>query len=190
MIARSHLACVREEAHPLQRVHARRHATVLFTDIEDSIAHLVRVGDHAWSRLLEAHDRTAARLVHGHGGRLIKTTGDGVLALFSDASGALHCARRFMAEAAGLGITVRSGLQSGECLLAAGDVSGLTVHIAARVARLAHGGEVRVSQTTRELLHGTRDELTDCGPHSLKGVPGQWRLFALTATPGRLAISA
>ncbi len=190
MIARSHLARVRAETHALERVHARRHATVLFTDIQDSTAHLVRVGDYAWSRLLEAHDRTAARLVDGHGGRLIKTTGDGVLALFWDATGALHCARRFMAEAAGLGITVRSGLHSGECLLAAGDVSGLTVHIAARVARLAHGGEVRVSQTTRELLHGTRDELTDCGRHRLKGVPGQWRLFVLTATSGNLAISA
>ena len=190
MIARSHLARAHAQAHQLRRVHARRHATVLFTDIEDSTARLVRVGDHAWSRLLDAHDRTAARLVHGHGGRLIKTTGDGVLALFWDASRALQCARRFLAEAASLGITVRSGLHSGECLLAADDISGLTDHIAARVARLAHGGEVRVSQTTRELLHETRDELTDCGPHRLKGVPGEWRLFALIATPGRLSIAA
>ena len=190
MITRNRLARVRDDAHPLQVVHARRDATVLFTDIEDSTAHLVRVGDHAWSRLLETHHRTAARLVHGHGGRLIKTTGDGVLALFWDASGALQCARRFMAEAAGLGISVRSGLHSGECLVGGGDVTGLTVHIAARVARLARGGEVRVSQTTRELLHGTRADLTDCGRHRLKGVPGEWRLFALTATPGRLPIAA
>jgi len=190
MIARSYRARVRDEAHPLQRVYVRRHATVLFTDIEDSTAHLVRVGDHAWSRLLQAHDRTATRLVKEHRGRLIKTTGDGVLALFWDASRAFHCARRFMAEAAALGITVRSGLHSGECLVAAGDVSGLTVHIAARVAMLAHGGEVRVSQTTHELLHGARDELTDCGRHRLKGVPGEWQLFVLTATAGRLAISA
>lgn len=181
MLARSRLARVRYPGRPLPHGRVRRHATVLFTDIEGSTAHLVRIGDDAWTHLQDAHDRIAARLVKRHDGRLITTTGDGMLALFWDASGALRCARRFTAEAAELGISVRSGMHSGTCLLAGRNVSGLTVHIAARVASLAQGGEVRVSQATRELLDGAPDELTDCGPHRLKGVPGEWRLFAVTA---------
>ena len=192
MIIRAHrIERLRHAGQAAQHLHVRLHATVMFTDIEDSTAHLVRMGDDAWTRLLDEHDRTAARLVRAHGGRLIKTTGDGVLALFSDARLALECARRFIDAATGLGITVRTGLHSGECVIARGDVSGLTVHIAARVARLARGGEVRISQHTLELLADCADEVTDCGYHRLKGIPGEWRLFVLgAATPGRLLATA
>lgn len=170
--------------------HARRYATVLFTDIEDSTPSLARMGDDEWARVLDAHDRTAAKLIYRYRGWLVKTVGDGVLAVFSDASNALHCATSFTPEVIKLGIVVRSGLHSGEFLITDTDISGLTVHIAARVASGARGGEVRLSEATRALLHSALDELTDCGRHRLKGVPGEWRLFAVMAEPGRYARTA
>lgn len=159
----------------------RGNATLLFTDIVDSTAHLVRVGDDAWTRVLDEHDRIVADLVTTHGGRLIKHTGDGVIALFSEATSGVACARRLISEVARLGIMVRTGLHSGECLIAAGDVCGLTAHVAARVAGLARGGEVRVSQATRDLVAETIGEFVDCGPQLLRGLPGKWPLFALPA---------
>jgi pimeloyl-ACP methyl ester carboxylesterase len=163
------------------RAGERALATVMFTDIVDSTSLAARLGDRQWRELLDRHDATARREIEQHRGRLVKTTGDGVLATFDGPARAIECAGRLVEAASGLGIEVRAGLHSGECELRGADVGGMAVHIGARVAGRAAPGEVLVSSTVKDLVVGSGIQFAERGPADLRGVPGTWQLFAVAA---------
>ena len=154
-------------------------ATVLFTDIVDSTRIAGELGDAGWRALLESHDTLLAREVARHRGRVVKSLGDGALALFDGPSRAIGCALAIRDGLAELGLEGRAGLHTGECeLLPRQDVGGLAVHIAARIAALADSQEVLVSSTVRDLTVGSPFTLHSRGEHSLKGVAEPWRVFS------------
>ena len=136
------------------------------------------MGDRRWRDLLDAHHRIVRAQLERFEGREVKTTGDGFLAIFELPSAAVRCARSIRAGLAEIGLHVRAGLHTGECQLADDDVSGLAVHIAARIAALAGPGEVLVSGTVWQTSAGSEWEFADRGAHRLRGVPGEWRVFA------------
>jgi pimeloyl-ACP methyl ester carboxylesterase len=154
-------------------------ATVLFTDIVGSTALAADVGDHRWRELLSAHDAVVRRALERFGGREVNTTGDGFLVTFVAPSRAIECARALHDGVRQLGLEIRVGLHTGECELMGEDVGGLAVHIGARVSALARPGEVLVSSTVKDLVAGSGMEFDDRGVQVLKGVPGEWRLFAI-----------
>ena len=154
-------------------------STVLFTDIVNSTAHAAKLGDRAWRDLLDHHDDLVKRQIEGHRGRAVKSTGDGFLATFDGPARAIGCASAVANGVRELGIDIRAGLHSGECELRNGDVGGMAVHIGARVAARAGPGEVLVSGTVKDLVVGSGIEFEDRGNTELKGVPGEWRLFAV-----------
>ena len=154
-------------------------ATVLFTDIVDSTGHAARLGDQRWRELLDRHDSLVRAEVERYQGRLVNTTGDGILATFDGPARAIECGSGIVDRVRALGIEVRAGLHSGECERRNGDVGGVAVHIGARVAARAAGGEVLVSGTVRDLVVGSGIEFDDRGSTELKGVPGEWRLYAV-----------
>ena len=155
-------------------------ATVMFTDIVDSTLRATEVGDNRWRDVLATHDAAVRRQLGRFDGREVKTTGDGFLATFAAPSRAISCACAVRDAVAQIGIDVRVGLHTGECELMGDDVGGVAVHTGARVAALAGAGEVLVSSTVKDLVVGSRIEFADRGTHELKGVPGEWRLFAVT----------
>jgi class 3 adenylate cyclase len=154
-------------------------ATMLFTDIVGSTALAAELGDRRWRDLLDLHDEVTLRVVEAHGGRLVDRTGDGILATFDSPARAIRCAVRLKQELAASGIDTRAGLHTGEIELRGDEVGGLAVHIAARVSSLAGTGEILVSRTVADILSGSGFRFTDRGEHPLKGVPGQWRVFAV-----------
>ena len=159
---------------------ARVLATVLFTDIVGSTERAAELGDRHWRELLQVHDDLAGRLVDRWGGRLIKTTGDGILATFDGPGRAVGCAAALREELRGIGTEIRAGLHAGEVELRDGDVGGIAVHIAARVMATADAGEIVVSRTVRDLVAGSDIVLQDRGSQRLRGVEGDWQLFLLT----------
>ena len=154
-------------------------ATVLFTDIVDSTGRLRGEGDRRWSQLLADHDSLVAREVEGQRGRVVKSTGDGVLALFDGPARAVLAACTIVDGVRALGIEARAGLHTGEVQPRDDDVIGIAVHLASRVMSTAGPNEVRVSRTVRDLIAGSGIELTPLGPHSLKGFPEEWELYAV-----------
>jgi class 3 adenylate cyclase len=152
---------------------------VLFTDIVDSTAVAERLGPMRWRELVGQHNERIQFELDRYRGRLIKTTGDGVLALFDGSERAVRAAAAVCQQAPSLGIEVRAGIHTGEVELVPGDVRGLAVHIAARVAALAGPGQVLLSATTRELVADSGLTFVDAGLHELKGVSGARQLFAL-----------
>ena len=152
--------------------------TVLFTDIVASTEQLAAVGDAAWSRILDAHDEAVDHAVAAHRGHVIKKTGDGILATFDGPARAVHCAEAIRDAVAERGVVVRSGLHTGEIELRHDDVAGIAVHIASRVAALAGPGEILVSRTVVDLTAGSGITFDPRGDHQLKGVPGDWPIFA------------
>jgi len=154
-------------------------ATVLFTDICDSTKRAAELGDSDWRRLLEQHDRLVRQALERHRGREIKSTGDGFLATFDGPARGLRCAASIAEGVRSLGIEVRAGLHTGEVEVMNGDIGGLAVHIGARVMGAASPGEVLVSSTVKDLVVGSGIEFDERGSHELKGVPGEWRLFAV-----------
>jgi class 3 adenylate cyclase/pimeloyl-ACP methyl ester carboxylesterase len=152
--------------------------TVLFTDIVDSTARAAEAGDSRWRELLAEHDRLLRREIARERGRVVKSTGDGLLATFDGPARAIRCARTIRGAVRDLGLELRAGLHTGEVELVGDDIAGLAVHIAARVLGQAAAGEVLVSSTVKDLVVGSGLEFTDRGTHELKGVPGEWRLFA------------
>jgi class 3 adenylate cyclase len=156
-------------------------ATVLFTDIVDSTSQSAAMGDQAWGRVQDGHDRIVrAQLARFHG-REIRKMGDGFLATFDGPGRAVRCAQAIAAAVPELGIEIRAGLHTGEIELADGDISGLAVAIGARVGALAGASEILVSSTVRDLVVGSGINLEDRGAHALKGVPDEWHLYAVTA---------
>ena len=156
-------------------------ATVLFTDIVGSTEHARQVGDRRWGELLDLHDRVARELVGQLQGRLVKSTGDGVLALFDRPGRGIRCATALRDRLRGTGMEIRAGVHTGEVQLRGDDVGGIGVHFAARVMAAAAPGEVLVSGTVHDLVAGSDYVLEDRGAHALKGIGGEWRLFAVRA---------
>ena len=154
-------------------------ATVLFTDIVGSTEKAAALGDRRWRDLLDNHHATIRRNLARFRGREVKTTGDGFLATFDGPARGVRCACAIAEEIKPLGIEVRAGLHTGECEMTDDDVGGIAVHIGARVAALAGAGEVLVSSTVKDLVAGSGLRFGDRGSQSLKGVPGDWRIFAV-----------
>jgi class 3 adenylate cyclase len=154
-------------------------ATVLFTDIVGSTEKAAELGDRRWRDLLERHDAIIRRQLEVHRGREVKTMGDGFLATFDGPARAIRCAAAIREELAAIGLEIRVGIHTGEVELVGDDVSGMAVNIGARIGAIADSGELLVSSTVRELVVGSGLEFDDRGPHTLKGAPGEWHLFAV-----------
>jgi class 3 adenylate cyclase len=159
--------------------HDRILATVLFTDIAGSTAKAAELGDARWRQLLQQHHATVRRELTRHRGLEVETTGDGFFASFDGPARAIRCAQAITESVQQLGLEVRAGVHTGECELLDGKVSGIAVHIGARVAARANPGEVLVSSTVKDLVAGSGLEFADRGAAELSGVPGEWRLFAV-----------
>ncbi len=156
-------------------------ATVMFTDLVDSTKRAAQSGDRAWANSLERHLAATRAAVEAHGGQTIKTTGDGVLALFTGPAQGVRCAEQVIADAHDLGLDVRTGLHTGEVERTRDDVAGVAVHLAARITGLAHAGEILVSRTVRDLVIGSELSFTERGEHELKGIPDRWAIYAAVA---------
>ena len=156
-------------------------ATVLFTDIVGSTERAAEVGDRRWRALLDAHNTRVRGHIERARGRVVDTKGDGFVATFDGPARAILCARDIARDVRELGIDVRVGLHTGEIELVGDDIAGIAVHIAARIMALAAPGEVLVSSTVKDLVVGSDLRFADRGTRTLKGVPGDWRLFAATA---------
>jgi len=152
-------------------------ATVLFTDIVGSTDKAQALGDRRWRDLLDQHDEVARAQLDRHQGRLVKTTGDGLLATFDGPARAIRCASTLREV---LPVPIRAGLHTGEVELRGDDVGGIAVHIGARVAAVAGAGEVLVSRTVKDLVAGSGINFTDKGTFTLKGVPDEWQLYAVS----------
>ncbi len=156
----------------------RQLATLLFTDIVDSTEHMARLGDAGWRQLIEGHHELVRSELARARGREVDTAGDGFFAAFDGPARAVRCAQTIAQGVQKLGIDVRSGLHTGECELVDGKVTGIAVHTGARVAAHAGPGEVLVSSTVKDLVAGSGLEFEDRGVQELKGIPGEWRLYA------------
>jgi len=156
-------------------------ATVLFTDIVGSTERATQVGDRRWRELLDAHHAAVRRQLDRFRGREIDTSGDGFLASFDGPARAIRCAGAAIDAVGELGLEIRAGVHTGECEVAGDKLAGIAVHIGARVAGRAGPREVLVSSTVRDLVAGSGLEFDDRGSAELKGVPGEWRLYAVSA---------
>jgi len=154
-------------------------STVLFTDIVGSTERAAALGDRAWRELLERHHEAVRRELERHRGRAVEFVGDGLLATFDGPARAIRCALAIGEAVRALGLEIRAGLHTGEIELAGSAVRGIAVHIGARVASEAGPGEVLVSSTVKDLVAGSGLRFVDRGARSLKGVPEEWRLFAV-----------
>jgi len=154
-------------------------ATVLFTDIVGSSEHATALGDREWRKTLEQHHELVRRQLVRFRGREVDTAGDGFFASFDGPARAIRCACAISEAVGELGIDVRAGLHTGECEVVDGKVAGIAVHTGARVASQAQPGEVLVSSTVKDLVAGSEIQFADRGVASLRGIPGEWRLFAV-----------
>lgn len=154
-------------------------ATVLFTDIVGSTERAAALGDRRWREALNGYDEVTKRELGRFRGHQVKTTGDGTLATFDGPARAVECARTLVHAVQRLGLEIRAGLHTGEIESRGDDVSGVAVHIAARVSALAGPAEVLVSRTVTDLVVGSGISFDDRGEYELKGVPGTWKLFAV-----------
>jgi class 3 adenylate cyclase len=156
-------------------------ATVLFTDVVGSTERAAELGDRAWRDLLRRHDALVQQEVARHGGVVVDTTGDGVFARFDGPARAVRAARAIGASVAGLGLEIRAGVHTGEVELVGDDVTGIAVHVGARIAALAGPGEVLASGTVKDLVAGSGLEFAERAETELKGVPGTWRVYEAVA---------
>jgi len=155
-------------------------ASIVFTDIVDSTRRAEDLGPARWRDLVGEHNRKASMAIDRHRGRLVKTTGDGVLALFDGAELAVRGAAAIRDAVEGLGLAIRGGVHTGEVLMVAGDVRGIAVHTAARIMANAGAGEILVSATVMDLLDGSGLAFDDAGLHELKGLHGPRQLYRLS----------
>lgn len=153
-------------------------ATVLFTDIEGATEHMARLGDRAWADLIARHHATVREELARFRGREIDTAGDGFFATFDGPARGVRCGLAIRDAVKSLGLEIRAGLHTGECELIGEKVGGIAVHIGARVMSAANAGDVLVSRTVKDLVAGSGLEFRDRGVHELKGVEGEWELFA------------
>ena len=153
--------------------------SLLFTDIVGSTERAVELGDRRWKELLADHHRVVRDALGHHRGAEVRLTGDGFLATFDGPARAIRCAGAIRDAVRGLGLEIRVGLHTGEIELAGTEIEGVAVHIGARVAALAGSGEILVSSTVKDLVAGSGVEFEDRGAHALKGVPGEWRVYAV-----------
>jgi class 3 adenylate cyclase len=156
-------------------------ATVLFTDLVGSTERAVELGDRAWRELLEQHHTAVRRVLAHYRGVEVDTAGDGFFARFDGPARAIACAREIREQVAALGLDVRAGIHTGECERVGEKIAGLAVNVGARVSGAAGPGEVLVSSTVKDLVAGSGIEFEDRGSHELKGVPGEWRLYAVSS---------
>jgi pimeloyl-ACP methyl ester carboxylesterase len=154
-------------------------ATILFTDIVGSTQKIAELGNRAWSEVIKEHHATIRRQLSRYRGVEMDTAGDGFFATFDGPARAIRCAQEIVESVRPLGLEVRAGLHTGECELADGKVAGIAVSLGARVAAEAGPSEVLVSGTVRDLVAGSGLEFVDRGTRELKGVPGEWRLYAV-----------
>jgi class 3 adenylate cyclase len=159
-------------------------ATILFTDIVGSTALAAERGDEGWRELVERHNALVRRQLERFRGQELDTAGDGFMASFDGPARGIRAARAIAESVSALGLSVRAGLHTGECVVLEGKLTGIAVNIAARIAALAEAGEVLVSSTVRDLVVGSKLSFADRGEHELKGVPGRWSLFAVEEEPG------
>jgi class 3 adenylate cyclase len=159
--------------------------TILISDIVESTMWVARMGDHSWRELLDCHDVATRRQIKRFGGREIRNCGDGFLAIFDSATRAVRCAEAIAEAITPLGICVRGGVHTGEIHLNGGEISGIAVHIAARIAAIARPCELVVSATVRNLAAGSRLAFDDRGAHRLRGVPEEMRLYAIPLAGNR-----
>jgi class 3 adenylate cyclase len=169
----------RAVAAALAEIQTRTFATVVFTDIVGSTSIAGRAGDQAWREMLRAHNARLRMQLNVFRGREVKTTGDGVLALFDSPTRAVRCAAAMIRVTRETDIPVRIGVHTGEVELVGDDVRGIAVHLAARVLALGGANEVMVSSTTRDLLEGSGLVLEEAGAHELKGISGARHIFRL-----------
>jgi class 3 adenylate cyclase len=155
-------------------------ATVMFSDIVSSTERAAEIGDRRWRDVLDRHDELVRAELDAHGGREIKTTGDGFLALFDAPARAIRCAVAIRGRLRAVGLDVRIGLHTGEVELRGSDVGGMAVNIGSRVAERGSSGDVVVSSTVRDLVAGSGIGFIDRGEQTLKGVPDRWRLFVVS----------
>jgi class 3 adenylate cyclase len=154
-------------------------AAILFTDIVGSTERAATLGDRRWRVVLETHLGLTRTIVEEHRGRVVKATGDGVLATFDGPGRAIRCAFALNEAVGALGVKIRSGLHTGEVEVIGDDFGGIAVHIAARVMAQAGSGELLVSGVVPPLVAGSGIEFDERGEHELRGVPGTWKLFAV-----------
>jgi class 3 adenylate cyclase len=159
-------------------------ATILFTDVVGSTERALALGDRRWRELLEQYYAVARRELARFRGREIDTAGDGLFAAFDGPARAIRCACRIRDEVRGFGLELRSGLHAGECEVVGDKIGGIAVHIGARVAAVASPGEVLVSNTVKDLVAGSGIGFKSHGAHALKGLPGEWPLFAVAGVAG------
>jgi class 3 adenylate cyclase len=154
-------------------------ATLVFTDIVGSTQRAAELGDSEWHRVLERHDDLVRSELGRWRGREIKQLGDGFLASFEGPARAIRCAQAIAAGVRRLGLEIRAGIHTGECERRGNDLAGMAVHIGARVGAAAGAGEILVSGTVRDLVVGSGIAFDDRGAHEFKGVPGEWRVYAV-----------
>jgi len=140
------------------------------------------LGDRAWRELLEQHNASVRNELIRFQGREIDAAGDGFFATFDRPAKAIQCACKINDSVRNLGVEIRAGLHTGECEVVGGTVRGIAVHIGARVMAIARGGEILVTNTVKDMVAGTDIHFEDRGPHDLKGVPGEWHLYAVQAS--------
>lgn len=169
--------------HRAEPTMSRMLATVLMTDIVGSTDLASRMGDATWSHLLRQHDDIVRGLLARYRGREVNTTGDGFLAVFDGPGRAVTFAARAAEALQPLGLTIRTGLHTGEVEFDGDQLVGVAVHLTARIMGLAEQGGIMVSSTVKDLVLGSGIEFTDCGTHRLKGVPGEWRAFEAVSVP-------
>lgn len=160
-------------------------ATVLFTDIVSSTEQAASMGDHRWRDVLQEHDDVVRRTIERYRGREVKTLGDGFLITFDSPGRAVECSLELEAELGSIGVSIRGGLHTGECEVTDDDVGGMAVNLASRIASLAAPNEVLVTGTVRDLVMGGRLRFAERGQHVLKGVPGEWPVYAAVGTGER-----
>lgn len=156
-------------------------STVMFTDIVDSTGQAARAGDTIWRSQLERHNDVVRNRIEHFEGREIKQTGDGFMAAFDGPTRAIRCASAICESMRDLGLRVRAGIHTGECEVIGDDLSGIAVHIAARLTEAAAPSEVLVSRTAREAVTGSNINFDDRGRHTFRGVPGEWDAYAVSA---------
>ena len=164
----------------LKRTSSRKFGAILFTDIVDSTRQSSALGDAKWRTMLEGHDRVTRHLIGQHGGRLVKSTGDGLLAIFDAPFQGVACGIEMCDTLGGMGVTIRAGLHVGQIEVHDdGDISGIAVNLAARVEQHAAARELWTSSTVRDMMLGGADTFSDRGEHVLKGIDGSWRLYSV-----------